>query len=93
MTYVNFTVVNGVVTVGTQDTIDGHCTFQASGNIWSLDGPALGFLCSIPVTWVNQAVGRVAYDPRPINGSVSEVNFSAWGTAIAQPDGRFVISV
>lgn len=92
--YLNFTLVNGVVTAGKQPNIDAHCLFQPSGNIWSIDGPTLGFLCSMAAAWVNQSAGRVAYDPRPINGSSAGVNLmGAWGTAIQQPDGRYVISV
>lgn len=92
MKYLNYTVVNGVVTAGSQTTIDGHCKFYVSGNIWSLDGPTLGFLCSIAVVWVNQAAGRVSIDPRPI-GNIITVNFTTWGTAVQQSDGSYVISI
>jgi len=93
MNYLNYTVVNGAITQGTQAEIGPNCIFEAVGNIWSVDGPALGFLCSIVVTWVNKAAGRVQFDSRPLNGLAANVNFSAWGTAIVQSDGRYVISV
>ena len=97
--YLSYTVVNGKVTAGSSSTINSNCIFEATGNIWSIDGPTLGFLCSIVVTWVNKAAGRVAYDKRVLDGSVVNVNLSdqetgaAWGTAIVQPDGRYVISI
>lgn len=93
MSYLSYTVVNGVVKPGSKTAIDATCIFQESGNIWSLDGPTLGYLCSIAVAFVNVSVGRVTYDPRVLNGSNSSINFSNWGTAIQQPDGRFVISI
>jgi hypothetical protein len=98
MVYLNYTVVGGAVTPGAQSTIDAHTTFQVSGNIWSLDGPTLGYLASIAVAFVSapfqasgQTAQRVVYDPRPLNGSATSVNFSAWGTAYLQPDGRYII--
>jgi hypothetical protein len=93
MNYLNYTVVNGAVTPGSSVTINPNCIFEACGNIWSIDGPTLGFLCSIVVTFVNKSVGRVSYDPRILNGLASNVNLTNWGTAIIQPDGRYVISI
>lgn len=91
--YLSFSVVGGMVVAGESPDITPSSLFQPSGGVWSLDGPALGFLCSIAVTWVNQAANRVSYDPRPLNGSVTEVNFSHWGTAVVQPDGRYAIQI
>jgi hypothetical protein len=99
MEYLSYSVVNGVIVAGQSATITPNCIFEVSGNIWSIDGPTLGFLCSIVVTWVNKAAGLVAYDKRPLDGTISNVNLSnlatgaAWGTAIVQPDGRYVISI
>jgi hypothetical protein len=97
MNYLSFSVVNGAVLAGSSATITPNCIFEVVGNIWSIDGPTLGFLCSIVVTWVNRSAMRVAYDPRPLNGLPVtlpvNLNFSTWGTAIIQPDGRYVISI
>jgi hypothetical protein len=88
--YLNY--ISGVF--GSQTTINPNCIWYPSGNVWSIDGPTIGYLCSIVCVWVNQSAGRVAFDARALNGTVLNVNLgSTWGTAIAQSNGGYVISI
>lgn len=91
MPYLEYSVVNGQITKGSSDTVTPNCIFQQDGNIWSLDGPTLGFLCSIVVTFVNVSVGRIDYDPRVIGSYDGNIKLTDWGWAEKQSDGRFAI--
>jgi hypothetical protein len=95
MNYLNYKIVNGAITPGSQATIDEFCLFTPTGAIWALNGPPapLNFLCAILVAWCSQAAGYVMYDPRPLNTISGPVNLSAWGTAVVQPDGRYAIQL
>jgi hypothetical protein len=99
MKYASFSVVGGAVVYAESSDINANSTFYPSGNIWSLDGPNLGFLCSICAVIVNPTNMHVVFDKRPLDGSIINVALSSpspnvvWGTAILQPNGGFAIQI
>ncbi len=73
------------------DVIDATCKFQQSGNLFGIDGPALGYLVSIVGSPLPN--NRISFDKRPVGTFTGEVQLTSWGALHTQPDGTVAIEI
>ncbi len=89
MSFLSYQRTPGGIVPARLAAIDGTCLFQPSGNLWSLDGPALGYLITIVASVTPN--GRVVFDKRPVNDGHAVVLLDQWGTLHPQKDGTVAI--